>query len=140
MPLLCNYTSKNGKNIILEHAGYTPNSIGKSKWKKHDPLWDREHFWDEWTGDENTYLIHGHTPVQYLKFEDGYIDCLPLTKEELQLKTTWDIKGKYIPQVIRYCNKHKFDIDMCTIISGRIALIDLDTFEIIYFDKEKNND
>ena len=40
------------------------------------------------------------------------------------------------PEVIRYCDGHKFDIDMCTIASERIALIDLDTFEIKYFDKK----
>lgn len=137
MPVYVILTLKD-KKVILEHAGYTPDKNGKVKWdsKHHDPIWDRDHFWDPWSGAENMYLIHGHTPVQYLQFEYGYYNCPKLTKEELQLRTTWELKGKYTPQVIRYCDSHKFDIDMCTIVSKRIALIDLDTFEIIYFDEE----
>lgn len=137
MPTYAILTLKD-KKIILEHAGYTPDKDGRVKWdnKHHDPVWDRDHFWDPWSGAEDMYLIHGHTPVQYLQFEYGYYDRPKLTKEELQLKITWDIKGKYTPQVICYCNGHKFDIDMCTIVSGRIALLDLDTFEVIYFDDE----
>ena len=81
------------------------------------------------------YLVHGHTPVQYLKFDYGYNGQEPLSKEDLKFKRTWDLNAIYKPEVIRYCDGHKFDIDMCTIVSGRIALLDLDTFEVIYFDE-----
>ena len=135
IPFISQYVSKDKKIIILEHAGFTPDKNGKEQYN-HNPFWDRGHFYDAWSGAENMYLIHGHTPVQYLKFEYGYYKCPKLTKEELQLKNTWDIESKYQPQVIQYCEGHKFDIDMCTIISKRIALLDLDTFEIIYFDEE----
>lgn len=137
MPFICDYTSKDGKKIILEHAGFTPNKHGE--WTdRHDPVWDRDHFYDNWTGTENMYLVHGHTPVQYLKFEYGYYGQEPLTKEDLELnKNHWDEPSvHYVPEVIRYCDGHKFDIDMCTIVSGRIVLLDLDTFEVIYFDDE----
>ena len=40
------------------------------------------------------------------------------------------------PEIIRYCSGHKFDVDMCTIASDRISLLDLDTFEVIYFDTD----
>ena len=136
LPSAAEYTSPLGHNVILEHAGYTPNIILNHH---HDPCWDREHFNDNW--DEyhfpKTYLVHGHTPVQYLKFEYGYKDAPVLTKEEMKRKEKW--WETFTPTIIRYCNNHKFDIDMCTIASKRIALLDLDSFEVKYFDKEKEN-
>ena len=135
MPFLCHYTSKSGNGIILEHAGYTPDNLGEVLHLNHDPVWDRSHFYDNWTGTENMYLVHGHTPVQYLKFNYGYNGQEPFTQEDLKFKRTWDLNSTYKPEVIRYCDGHKFDIDMCTIVSGRIALLDLDTFEVIYFDE-----
>ena len=140
MPFLCHYTSKDGKNIILEHAGYTPSKKDSLEpiSPLHDSLWDRSHFRDKWQEDlSEVYLIHGHTPVQYLMFEYGYYGQGPKTKEELIIEKQWDSPNiQWKPEIIRYCDGHKFDIDMCTIISGRIALLDLDTFETIYFDSE----
>ena len=135
MPLSTEYHSPKGHTVILEHAGFTPGAV---TFYSHDPLWDREHFYDKWMGNANTYIVHGHTPVQYLQFDYGYIDQPPLTKEEMSLKHSWedlpcDVQWK--PEVIRYCDGHKFDIDMCTVASGRVALLDLDTFEIKYFDE-----
>lgn len=140
MPLEVKYNSPKGHVVILEHAGYTPFDIPH---RHHDPLWDREHFYDNWTffdevseQEKNTYLVHGHTPVQYLKFHYGYKDQPQKTKRDIELRHTWDKDPNYKPSIIRYCGGHKFDIDMCTIVSNRIALIDLDTFEEIYFDAE----
>ena len=144
MPTELRYKSPKGHTIILEHAGYTPFNIPH---RTHDPLWDREHFYDNWTTGigaseiaRNTYLVHGHTPVQYLQFEYGYKGEKTLTTQELKIKEKW-IKGEeknisWKPTILRYCNGHKFDIDMCTIASKRVALLDLDTFEEIYFDAE----
>lgn len=149
MPTKLTYKSPAGHTVIMEHAGYTPFDIPH---RSHDPLWDREHFYDRWASGcgasetaRDTYLIHGHTPVQYLKFMYGYNGEQPLTKEEMIAKRQFmqDIimDGEEIikPTIIRYCNGHKFDIDMCTVASNRIALLDLDTFEEIYFDKEEEN-
>lgn len=142
MPLSAEYESPKGHKVILEHAGFTPGVSDKF----HDPLWDRDHFYEKWSKDakfKNTYVIHGHTPVQYLQFHYGYIDQLPLTKEEKCLQHTWmtdsPINAKWYPEIIRYCDGHKFDIDMCTAASGRVALLNLDTFETIYFDKNKGD-
>lgn len=143
MPTECVYHSPKGHNVILEHAGYTPFNIPH---RSHDPLWDREHFKDSWFGGyelsnlkpSNTYLVHGHTPVHYLKYEYGYNGKTSMTKEDMIEKRKF-MKGepiKYKPEIIRYCDGHKFCIDMCTVYSDRIALLDLDTFETIYFDKE----
>ena len=131
------YASPAGHEVILEHAGHTPTDMPH---RSHDPYWDREHFYDKWDEHnfKNTYLIHGHTPVQYLRFEYGYDGQPKATKEDLRCKGLWR-EGLYKyawykPEVIRYCDGHKFDIDLCTIVSDRIALLDLDTFEEIYFD------
>ena len=138
MDIWAEYKSPKGHSVILEHAGF---SLGHST-ELHDPLWDRKHFdqpWGDEPGDENIYLVHGHTPVQYLQFEFGYIDCPPLTEEEKKIKSAWlDVpKDYYQPTIIRYCDGHKFDIDLCTIVSNRVALLDLDTFEVKYFEGEE---
>ena len=137
------YESSWGHKVILEHAGYTPFNINAN----HSPLWDRSHFIESWIPfykdsfpeAENTYLVHGHTPVQFLKFVYGYYDQPNLTLDELEDKRCW-YKGEPCnkPKVIRYCDGHKFDIDMCTVSSKRIALLDLNSFETLYFDEEDN--
>jgi serine/threonine protein phosphatase 1 len=150
MPLSAEYHSPKGHTVILEHAGFTPDSVSLS----HDPLWDRDHFMYPWMDEKanvspdrakeinNTYLVHGHTPVQYLKYHYRYFNTTEnpskpqLTLEDMAEKKAFfngektDIK----PKVLQYCDGHKFDIDMCTIVSDRIALLDLDTFETIYID------
>lgn len=154
------YENKNGQFIILEHAGFSPCDIPH---RSHDPLWDREHFHDNWgtmafeekdeEGNEfsipaeNVYLVHGHTPVQYLEFHYGYNgqDTSKRTAEELRIKHAFD-KGDmtaYEPKIIRYCDGHKFDIDLGCVGSGVAALLDLDTFEVTYIkgdmiDENKN--
>jgi len=148
MPTEVIYTSPAGYTVILEHAGFSP--FVKTN-RKHNPLWDRDHFYDEWFGrndykgldPEKTYLMHGHTPVQYLNYDYGYRGQeVKKDKDFFKAKTSFiaDIDVEDFcpkPEVIRYCDGHKFDIDMCTISSNRIALLDLDTFETIYFDAEE---
>ena len=136
MPTELRYTSSKGHTIIMEHAGYTPFGIPH---RSHDPLWDREHFYDRWVGPDNVYLVHGHTPTMYLRLQYGYEGMKPLTKTEIQHRYDWwkeENKKIIIPEVIQYCDNHKFCIDMCTIVSGRIALLNLNTFEVVYFDEE----
>ena len=138
MPTELRYNSPNGHIVILEHAGYTPTyflSYLTSNDRYHDPLWDRLHFKDEWElKDKNIYVVHGHTCVQHLiNFGFNGMENFSLTKEEYQ---SFSMK----PTVIRYCDGHKFDIDLCTISTSRAVLLDLDTFEEIYFEGglEKN--
>lgn len=139
------YHSPKGHAVILEHAGYSPFDMPR---RSHDALWDRSHFSDEWNSGfdknnlnpKNTYLVHGHTPVQYLKFIYGFKDKPAWTMTDFREKEEFfndNLEKMTIkPEIIRYCNGHKFDIDMCTIVTDRIALLDLDTFEEIYFDRE----
>ena len=143
MPERLIYHSPRGHAIVLEHAGFSPFSIPH---RTHDPIWDRFHFQDEWDegykfeglNPKKTYVVHGHTPVQLLRFNFGYINKEPLLLSELKEKQYWDKEqvGSYKPHILNYCYNHKFDIDMCTAVSNRIAFLDLDTFEEIYFDEE----
>jgi serine/threonine protein phosphatase 1 len=145
LPTEYTYISPKGHKVILEHAGHTPFDTPH---RSHNPLWDREHFYDNWDGGygyedksevETTYLVHGHTPVQYLEFRYGYKDQPQKTKEMIEYGIQWNnyYDCDWIPEVIRYCDGHKFCVDMCTVASGRIALLDLDTFETIYFDDKE---
>ena len=141
LPLRLVYDSPLGHKVIMEHAGFTPGDIPH---RSHDSLWDREHFYDNWNLDyekyNNIYLVHGHTPVQYLKFYYGYKGEPKKTKEEILNYKNWIIdKNSLIMKAIRYCHNHKFDIDMCTISTNRTMLLDLDTFEEIYFDVQEEN-
>lgn len=109
------FCNKNNQTIILSHAGFTPNI-----WA--DLGWDRNHFWDSWPENhDNEIIIHGHTPVQYLKrsLDIGFIDSRIKADQESAA-------------AIRYAEGHKIDIDCGTIISNRAALINLDTLEITY--------
>ena len=140
MPIKEEYHSPKGHTVILEHAGF---SLGCEDYRIHDPLWDREHFYDKWSDapeDQNVYLVHGHTPVQYLQFHYGYEGQPPMSEKEMELKYVWDkVPTDYWqPGIIRYCDGHKFDIDLCTIASDRVALLDLDTFEVTYFEGEED--
>jgi len=136
LPITLRYNSPNGHTIILDHAGYSP--FDSYSLCCHEPLWDRQHFstpWYPFSGKitvntdldpENTFMVHGHTPVQYLKtsyYYEGNEDWNKLLDSEETDE----------PKVLRYCDGHKFDIDLGTIISNRIALLDLDTFDTIYF-------
>lgn len=101
------YKNKNGQTIVLSHAGFTPGRTVT----KQDLLWDRFHFVDYWPEDEeykDYYVVHGHTPVQYFK----------------------ETEVRY------YCDGHKIDLDLGTAFSNQIALLDLDTLEIVKIFKD----
>lgn len=151
MPTEMIYESPEGHTVILEHAGFSPFVKPSIHRRPHDPLWDRDHFKDKWDSGydykglnpETTYLVHGHTPVQYLKFEYGYTGEGVLTvedyKEKKQFLCDTIAEGEKIikPTILRYCDNHKIDVDLCTVYSDRIALLDLDTFEVEYFDGDE---
>lgn len=117
LPVEATYYNKNNQKIILCHAGYTPEAPSHYSL---DKLWCRDHFFEDWADDENTFLIHGHTPVQFLSH-------LILEK---------DLAEDYFicPRIFPYCDGHKIDIDLgCFTESNRGVLLNLDTFKPIYF-------
>lgn len=128
------FNATNNKHIVLlSHAGYT---LGRKQ--EAEVGWDRDHFFDKWCpsfdipliqyglwNTKDILLVHGHTPVQFLKQD------LELVKTKIDFSTP--------PQIIRYCDGHKIDIDLGSIVSNRAALLNLETLEAIYFDTEPSD-
>lgn len=117
LPTLASIVNEKGDIIIMTHAGYTP---GGPIPVEQDLLWDRSHFYDPWPdGFSNTIIVHGHTPISYLK-EDGIIKSK---------------KGK--GDNLMYDDGHKICIDTGAAYNGVAVLLNLDTFEIhrIYGDE-----
>lgn len=117
LPLTAEYVNKKGQKILLSHAGYHPMCDPKER----DYLWDREHIYLPWSDSEEykeTYVIHGHTPVQSLIFKAGF----------QRVKPELDDEGSYDPLV--YADGHKIDIDVGSFFSGKAVLFDLDELKV----------
>lgn len=110
----------NGKTIFLTHSGFTP----EIDVEPNDIVWNRRHIKEKWAEDDalkNTYIVHGHTIVWTL---DSYNPSL---------------NPERAAAAIQYCDGHKIDIDMGSAFTGRACLLNLDTFEPIYFDIDNFN-
>lgn len=126
MPQRIDLVNEKGQTIILTHAGLSPwytEEDMRLMGRKYPYIWDRKHLHDCSHFDKeeykDTYIIHGHTPVEYLKYQYG---C----------DTTTDEKET----IITYSDGHKIDLDLASFATGRAALFDLDTFEVVYFEAE----
>lgn len=126
LPLEYKYTNAMGEKVILTHAGFTPQ-------KRGDLLWDRSSFHDIWPPVyKDTKIIHGHTPVQYLEFWFGYNGHHIYGSLDMD-----EVYNKWDSHAIWYCGGHKCDIDLgtaATAATGKTMLLDLDTWEEIYFE------
>ena len=75
LPYKLTYINTNNQLIHLSHAGFSPNT----KVKNYDLIWDRNHIKNNWTGNDNEYVVHGHTYNQNVLFYcDNHkinIDC-----------------------------------------------------------------
>lgn len=112
------YINTSGKMIYMSHSGaYHPYAL-------EDFYWDRTHFIYDEDAPENTYIIHGHTPYVLVQ-EDRQKFCCENPDDEI-------INGVY-----KYCNGKKWDLDCGTYWTNICALMNLDTFEIIKFEKDK---
>ena len=117
LPLEVEYINRNGQRIIMCHAGYTPH-VGSQPWSD-DLLWDRHHFNAQWDMDYvDTFMIHGHTPIQYMFHDFNDINRLA-GKPEIPFEY-----GAFY-----YSGTQKICIDQGTYSSGRALLLDLDTFD-----------
>ena len=130
MPERLDITNTKGQHIILSHAGCDPwiDDATARMWGIKDRyIWDRKHIHsssedfkqEEW---KDTYVIHGHTPVLTRHF------C---GDEDVILPGTEEVKA------VHYADGHKICLDLYTVGTGRAVLFDLDTFEEIYFDLDK---
>lgn len=118
------YESPNGHKVFLTHAGTDLNWTEKERATivKQPYLWDRKHFHSAHPMNmPNIYQVHGHTPT-------------PILAEELALPKMKEPKDV---EIITYCNGHKIDIDCGSFFTKKVALLDLDTFEVKYFYEEQ---
>ena len=127
LPLIYEYTNKQGQKVYLSHAGFTPWSYEDEPDKlalpfDTDLLWDRDHFLDEWTADEciDCYIVHGHTPIPYL-LDDIDPACL---------------MGEIEPGALWYSDGRKCCVDCGAVFTGDCVLLDLDTWEEKVFHTE----
>lgn len=114
LPYYAFYESEiSGNKFFLSHSGYySPNSDTKKEFFKHNCLWDRNHIKNEEDLDLNIYAVHGHTPVR---------SVFPLEAKLNKNKPVF------------YNKDSKINLDLGTSNSSKIALLNLDTFEIHYF-------
>lgn len=107
------YERADGSKVHLTHAGFT---ILRNDFYPDDEdlIWDREHWFDS-CDDENSndWIVCGHTPI------------LSSTMKHASLWAPMDFNNTYT--VAR--SGHKICIDGGCFATGRIALLDLDTFE-----------
>lgn len=109
LPYSLDYKNKDGMQIIMSHAGYTPKEKDTSHWV-NDLLWGREHFIEHWPQDfDNVIILHGHTPINYLAERIMWSDIEP--------GALW------------YSDNHKVCIDNGSFTTGFCCLLDLDTFD-----------
>lgn len=120
LPTHAEYINSEGDIIYLCHAGRQPNTkevqdMHEGDIPMNNYIWNRRHLYDtEWQGEANEFCVHGHTPVEYMR----YYSCeLPESRFEMH----------------RYCGGHKINIDLGSFNTHTACLLNLDTFEPIYF-------
>ena len=124
-PKRIEFVNDNKQTIILCHAGFTPGQEEAAQFLYRRGkageylLWNRDHFSDIFTSideryNKNTYVVFGHTPVDYLIPEKILID--------------------HGYRVHVSAMGHKIDIDLGAAWSNQTCLLDLNTLKPIYFD------
>lgn len=110
------YINKEKKNFFLSHAGLSVENL--NNFDNVNLLWNRDHIKQDkiWNNKyKHWYIIHGHTPIQLIN------------------------PDKVVPEIYRYYNNHKIDIDICTTISKNAAVLDLDTLQVRYFQEKEES-
>lgn len=117
LPICAEYINANGVCVFMSHSGYC-DMLQPSDWR-YDFLWNRAHFIKTDDVPDNTVVIHGHTPISFVK-----------SKIE-------NIYTENIQDVYWYANHKKCCMDMGTVWLDVFALMDLDTLEAQIFYKEQ---
>ena len=120
------YRNKNYDTILLSHAGYTIYEYDAQP-DINELLWGRDHIFSrcDWWDHTNpsVYVVHGHTGVVSSVFKRRSIDF------------PTDTKINESNTVCRYADGHKICIDGRSFMSGKIAILDLDTLKEIVFER-----
>lgn len=132
LPEQYEYVNEQGKYIILNHCGFTPY---KNYWKYED----RGHFRDHWPKNDKEWddviIVHGHTPVESLLFYFGFYNNKK-DKRENPFLNRKKFKQNYLEEIITYCDGHKIDIDCGLPFSNVTCLLNLDTLQPVYFERD----
>lgn len=115
LPYEATYINKNGTEISLTHAGYTPGA--KPTWN-YDLVWDRDHLITVSDYESKVIVVHGHTPT-------------PILEKKLK---EWDMPYKYLADtkaIIYGEPENKIDIDCGSFVTDETVLLNLDTFKAI---------
>lgn len=137
LPYKAEYINKSGKKIYLSHSGYFDAENENDNYAESDYLWDRSHFYSKWFDDENTMVIHGHTPCPnliYKLYNMEWFQAETIEEREqikIKCKTALDSWSKR-PQIVEYCDGHKICLDLSTFETGVAALYDLDELKVEY--------
>lgn len=113
LPYEAVYVNKKEQTVYMNHAGIPPMfREGKNEW---DFIWNRRYYYEkrEWKPDfwnkenwnlewDNSYLVHGHTPI----------------KKDIG--------------ILEYSDGHCFNIDIGAVWRNKTVLLDLDTFKPTY--------
>lgn len=113
LPCEAVYVNKKGQTVYMNYAGIPPMfREGKNEW---DFIWNRRYYYEKqnWKVDywreenwnpewDNSYLVHGHTPI---KRDIG---------------------------ILKYSDGHCFNIDIGAVWRNKTVLLDLDTFKPTY--------
>lgn len=134
MPTHAEYINTNGDVIYLCHAGRQPDTVEIQDMEMGDVpmnnyLWDRFHLAEtRWRGKDNEYCVHGHTPV-----ESMFYHLMNIKMEDINMP-----ESRFL--IFRYCEGHKINIDLGSYDTHRACLLNLDTFEPIYFKDSRFNE
>ena len=114
LPTFIEYKNPDGNIFWLSHAGfnYMPDP---SKEDDYELIWNRTHYYYQCKIPENIFIVHGHTPIEYLVESLANYNDKPIPSYGL---------GAYY-----YNNNHKIDIDCGAHYTGRTVVLNLDTFE-----------
>ena len=123
LPYTATYLNEKSEVIFMSHSGYYVDldyiSTFDKDWYKLLLLQDRDHIGhpDSSKPEHIDYIVHGHTPVQYIWKTLGLLNTTPF-------------------QPLSYDNG-KIGLDLCSISSDTAALLNLDTFKSILFTIKK---
>ena len=125
LPLIYEYINNKDQKIVLSHAGFTPwvDDEDKSKYiipNDYDLVWDRDHLLDTWNDKEwaDVYIVHGHTPIEYLLEEVDPANVL---------------YDNYTSGALYYECGRKCCIDHGAVFTGKFILLNLDTMQETIF-------
>lgn len=130
LPFCANYINKNNQQVFLCHAGC--DGVDIDTLDEYHAIWDREHwrFPDEWSGEDNQIIVHGHTPIDLMIEEQRDIASFYKNRFKVEMPK-WTPGTAYW-----YAKGHKVCIDLGTVWDKVAVLLNLDTFEEVYINEK----